>query len=201
MLLIAIRKARLAMLCLALAGGVCAAAHARARSDADDRAIAPLITDRFVTVVAPIDRDWSTRGEAHVLRCARFVADGVAIELPLTIYTRFAPPTIDDAALHSRRGISAAQRERRRGADGEVAAADVVRRLAQSAHARGVEPRAGQSHPAVRERVSDRSRAGRGAGARARRAADATTSATATNAAGRITCWSSPDCRSPSPRR
>jgi competence protein ComEC len=95
MLLIAIRKARMAMLCLAVAGGVCAATHARARSDADDRAIAPLIGDRFVTVVAPIDRDWSSRGEAHVLRCARFVADGVAIERPITIYTRFPPPAID----------------------------------------------------------------------------------------------------------
>jgi competence protein ComEC len=94
-LLIAIRKARLAMLCLALAGGMCAATHARVRSVNDDLAIAPLITDRFVTVVAPIDRDWSSRGEAHVLRCTQFVADGVAIDLPLTIYTRFPPPAID----------------------------------------------------------------------------------------------------------
>ena len=94
-LLVAIRKPRMAMLCLALAGGVCAATHARARNDANDRAIAPLIADRFVTVVAPIDRDWSSRGEAHALRCAEFAADGVAIELPITIYTRFPPHTID----------------------------------------------------------------------------------------------------------
>jgi competence protein ComEC len=94
-LLIAIRQPRMAMLCLALAGGVCAATHARARSDADDRTIAPLIADRFVTVVAPIDRDWSSRGEAHVLRCASFVADGVVIERPIAIYTRFPPATID----------------------------------------------------------------------------------------------------------
>ena len=94
-LLIAIRKARLAMLCLGLAGGVCAATHARARNDAEGRAIAPLIADRFVTVVAPIDRDWSLRGEAHVLRCTRFIANGVAIERPLTIYTRFQPQPID----------------------------------------------------------------------------------------------------------
>jgi competence protein ComEC len=94
-LLIAIRRARLAMLCLALAAGVCAATHARARNDADDRAIAPLIADRFVTVLAPIDRDWSSRGEAHVLRCEHFVADGVTIERPITIYTRFQPPAID----------------------------------------------------------------------------------------------------------
>jgi competence protein ComEC len=94
MLLVAIRQARMAMLCLALAGGVCAASHARARSAADERAVAPLIADRFVTIVAPIDRDWSERGEAHLLRCERFVADGDAIEMPLTIYTRFAPRTI-----------------------------------------------------------------------------------------------------------
>lgn len=95
LLLIAIRKARLAMLCLVLAGGVWAAAHARARSDADDHAISPLITDRFVTVLAPIDRDWTMRGDAHVLRCSRFVAEGTTIERPLTIYTRFAPDTIE----------------------------------------------------------------------------------------------------------
>ncbi|HEX3577780.1 MAG TPA: ComEC/Rec2 family competence protein, partial [Thermoanaerobaculia bacterium] len=95
MLLIAIGTPRTAMLCLALAGGVCAATHARARSDADDRAITPLIADRFVTIVAPIDRDWSSRGDAHVLRCTQFVADGVAIERAITIYTRFPPPPIE----------------------------------------------------------------------------------------------------------
>jgi competence protein ComEC len=93
-LLIAIRQSRMAMLCLAIAGGVCAASHARARSAADERAIAPLVTDRFVTVVAPIDRDWSPHGEANLLRCERFIADGVVIDKPLMIYTRFAPPTI-----------------------------------------------------------------------------------------------------------
>jgi competence protein ComEC len=93
-LLIAIRRARMAMLCLALAGGVCAASHARARSAADERAVTPLIADRFVTIVAPIDRDWSMRGEAHLLRCEHFVADGIVINMPLTIYTRFAPRTI-----------------------------------------------------------------------------------------------------------
>ncbi|MEA2235703.1 MAG: competence protein ComEC [Thermoanaerobaculia bacterium] len=93
-LLIALRRTRMAVACLALAGGVCAAAHAREAIRIDDAAINPLITDRFITIVAPIDRDWSVRGEAHVLRCARFVADGRAIDRPLTIYTRFAPPQI-----------------------------------------------------------------------------------------------------------
>jgi competence protein ComEC len=94
LLLIAIRTARPAMFCLAVAGGVWGAAHAQARSGETDRAVAPLITDRFVTIVAPIDRDWSLRGDAHALRCARFVVEGAIIEQPLTIYTRFAPPAI-----------------------------------------------------------------------------------------------------------
>ena len=94
MLLVALRKARMAMVCLALAGGVCAAAQAHAKSEADDRVIAPLITDRFVTILAPIDHDWSARGEANILRCRRFVADGIDIDQSLTIYTRFAPPVI-----------------------------------------------------------------------------------------------------------
>ena len=93
-LLVAIRKPRVAMLCLALAGSVCAASMARARNAAAEGAVAPLIADRFVTVVAPIDRDWSVHGDAHLLRCPRFTADGVVIDRPLMIYTRFTPPTI-----------------------------------------------------------------------------------------------------------
>jgi DNA internalization-related competence protein ComEC/Rec2 len=93
-LLIALRSSRAAVVCLALAGGVFAAAHVRATSAADDAAIGPLIADRFVTIVAPIDRDWSARGDANILRCQRFVADGVNIDQPLTIYTRFVPREI-----------------------------------------------------------------------------------------------------------
>jgi competence protein ComEC len=93
-LLIAIRKPRMAMLCLALAGGVWAASQANARSADAEGAVAPLIADRFVTVVAPIDRDWSEHGDAHLLRCPRFAADGVVIDSPLMIYTRFTPRVI-----------------------------------------------------------------------------------------------------------
>ena len=82
------------MVCLAIAGGVCAAAHVRARSAEDGRLVAPLLADRFVHVVAPIDHDWSMSGDAHVLRCERFVSDGVAIDQSLAIYTRFAPQAI-----------------------------------------------------------------------------------------------------------
>jgi len=93
-LLIAIRKPRMAVLCLALAGGVCAASLARARNATAEGGVAPLIADRFVTVVAPIDRDWSVHGDAHLLRCPRFAADGVVIDTPLMIYTRFTPQVI-----------------------------------------------------------------------------------------------------------
>ncbi len=82
------------MVCFALVGGVCMASHVRARSASGEHALSPLIADRFVTVVAPIDRDWSMRGDAHSLRCERFAADGVAIDQPLTIYTRFVPSVI-----------------------------------------------------------------------------------------------------------
>jgi competence protein ComEC len=93
-LLVAIRKARMAMVCLAVAGGVCAAAHAQARNAADARLASTFLSDRFVEVVAPIDRDWSMSGDAHVLRCERFVANGVSIDQSLAIYTRFAPRPI-----------------------------------------------------------------------------------------------------------
>ena len=86
-LLIALRIPRAALVCLALAGGVCAAAHARATLAVENAAIGPLIADRFVTVVAPIDRDWSARGEADVLRCEEQIRRGrallVQLETPL----------------------------------------------------------------------------------------------------------------------
>ena len=94
MLFLAIRRTRMAVACLALVGGVCAAVHARAAIAIDDAALVPLITDRFVTVVAPIDHDWSARGDAHILRCDRFVADGVRVDQPLAIYARFTPAEI-----------------------------------------------------------------------------------------------------------
>ena len=94
LLLLALRRMRVAAAFLALAGGVWAGAHAQGAIRNGDLAIGPLISDRFVTVIAPIDRDWSVRGDARALRCTRFVADGVAIDRPLTIYTRFAPQPI-----------------------------------------------------------------------------------------------------------
>jgi len=58
--------------------------------------------ERFVTVKAPLERDWKaldersdTPGErSFLLRASRFQADGVAFEGPINIYARFAPPEV-----------------------------------------------------------------------------------------------------------
>ena len=50
--------------------------------------------DRFAIVDAEVDRDWSKRGSAWMLRVERFHVDGIAIEQPLRIYARFEPPPI-----------------------------------------------------------------------------------------------------------
>jgi competence protein ComEC len=94
LLLVALRRPRLAMMAFALAGGLFAATHTSRHDASTAAAIAALPADRFVTVVAPIDHDWSVRGDAHVLRSPRFVANGILIDQPLTIYTRFSPPLI-----------------------------------------------------------------------------------------------------------
>ncbi len=82
------------MVAFALAGGAWVATHARAHEAMVADAIAVLPADRFVTIVAPIDHDWTVRGEAYLLHCPRFVADGSLVDQPLTIYTRFSPREI-----------------------------------------------------------------------------------------------------------
>ncbi|HEX6085990.1 MAG TPA: DNA internalization-related competence protein ComEC/Rec2 [Thermoanaerobaculia bacterium] len=48
--------------------------------------------DRFITIEAPLERDWSPRDEAYVLRASRFTAGGTAFDTPIAIYARFPPP-------------------------------------------------------------------------------------------------------------
>jgi competence protein ComEC len=50
--------------------------------------------ERFVTIDAPIDRDWSVRDSAFLLRTESFRADGHAFHAPLAVYARFEPPPI-----------------------------------------------------------------------------------------------------------
>ena len=55
LLLFGVRRVSAAFACIALAGGVFAAAHQRAVSRANDAALNALPADRFVTVEAPLD--------------------------------------------------------------------------------------------------------------------------------------------------
>ena len=86
-LLFGVRRVSAGLACLALAGGILAAAHQRATREANDAALSATPADRFVTVEAPLDGDWRARGDSHALRCRWR-------EMPLTIYTRFDPPPI-----------------------------------------------------------------------------------------------------------
>lgn len=64
---------------------------------ADENAIRALDPDRFASVTAPLDRDWSPRGDSWMLRLDEFSLDGRTIHRPLRLYARFEPPPI---ALH-----------------------------------------------------------------------------------------------------
>lgn len=93
-LLVLLRRVRTAMVCLAFAGGIASATHARSVAARNDANVASFAGDRFVTVVAPIDGDWARRGDAYALRCRRFTVNGIAVDDPVTVYVRFAPPPI-----------------------------------------------------------------------------------------------------------
>jgi competence protein ComEC len=63
--------------------------------DADERtAFQEIDGERFVTIEAPIDRDWSVRDSAFLLRTESFRANGRMFHAPLAIYARFEPPPI-----------------------------------------------------------------------------------------------------------
>ena len=77
-LLAAMKRARAFLIVCCLALGV---VNARPAASIEVSA------ERFVTVEAPIDRDWAARGDAFLLRVSYR-------ENPLTIYARFAPKAI-----------------------------------------------------------------------------------------------------------
>jgi len=99
LLLVALRRVRWALLALALAGGVLASAHRASVRARDDSQLARIDADRFAVIEAPIEREWRPRGNLFALRADRFVVNGIAIEQPVAIYTRFEPPPI---AMHAR---------------------------------------------------------------------------------------------------
>ncbi|GAC1430087.1 MAG: DNA internalization-related competence protein ComEC/Rec2 [Thermoanaerobaculia bacterium] len=89
------RRAALAIAFFALGAIRAASAHT------------PVMTvlDRFATVDAPIESDWSARDRVHLLRSSHFLADGANVNAPITIYTRFAPPEIGRQELVRAQGL------------------------------------------------------------------------------------------------
>ncbi len=61
--------------------------------------------ERFVTIVAPIESDWAARDRVQILRCTHFIADGVAIDAPLSIYARFEVPPVERQARIRAEGL------------------------------------------------------------------------------------------------
>ncbi|HVR37885.1 MAG TPA: DNA internalization-related competence protein ComEC/Rec2 [Thermoanaerobaculia bacterium] len=74
--------------------GIVLAMRVQHREAREHAAFARIDSDRFVTVEAPIDRDWSPRGATFLLRARSFRANGIAFDAPLSIYARFEPPPI-----------------------------------------------------------------------------------------------------------
>ena len=94
LLLAALRRRTMAIAMLFFTIGV--GLHARGayvRAD-EDRALAAIDAERFVTIEAPIDREWSRRGDSFVIRVPQFHASGRDFDRPLAIYARFEPPPI-----------------------------------------------------------------------------------------------------------
>ncbi|HWS73277.1 MAG TPA: DNA internalization-related competence protein ComEC/Rec2, partial [Thermoanaerobaculia bacterium] len=98
-LLLALRRSRLAMLALCAAAGIATSVHHASVLRGEARALATLEGDRFVRVDAPLTHDWLRRGDTNLLRVDRFRANDLAFTQPLLISLHAAPPAI---ALHTR---------------------------------------------------------------------------------------------------
>ena len=77
---------------LFLALGIVIAMRVQAQRTDELRTFTTFDEDRFVTVVAPLERDWAPRGKSFVLRAETFTANGIAFHDPIAIYARFDPP-------------------------------------------------------------------------------------------------------------
>lgn len=79
---------------LFLAAGLLLAVRIAERERLEQAAFAELPRERFVIVEAPIDRDWTERPSAFLLRTTGFRANGAVFSAPLNIYARFPPAEI-----------------------------------------------------------------------------------------------------------
>ncbi|MFL6245088.1 MAG: DNA internalization-related competence protein ComEC/Rec2 [Thermoanaerobaculia bacterium] len=75
--------------------GIALALHRDARVRGDRDAFAAIDEERFVTIDAPIDRDWAMHDSAFLLRTQTFTANGHPFHAPLSIYARFEPSPIE----------------------------------------------------------------------------------------------------------
>jgi competence protein ComEC len=97
--LLVLRKPRLAAATALLAAAVMAGTRHHQMLAMQSRELAALDRDLFVTVEAPIERDWAPRPHYTVLRASRFRAGSRAVDAPLSIYVRFSPPPIGMEAV------------------------------------------------------------------------------------------------------
>ena len=77
--------------------GIALALHIHSREARERVAFASIHPGRFVTVVAPLERDWKALDarpgdeDAFLLRASHFHADGIAFDAPIGVYARFEP--------------------------------------------------------------------------------------------------------------
>ena len=89
--------------CVFFALGAAIAVHESRTRVSESRTFATIDPERFVTVTAPIERDWSSRSAANVLIVSRFIVNGVPFKRTLLIYVRSTPPSIgDDRTIRAR---------------------------------------------------------------------------------------------------
>jgi competence protein ComEC len=93
-LLLATRRLRAAIIFVAIAAGSASAAHRADVRQSETRALNAFHREKFVTITASIDSDWSLRRDVFAVRLPRFALGRSQFEQPLTIYARFAPPPI-----------------------------------------------------------------------------------------------------------
>ena len=95
LLFVAIDRLRMASAVAFLMAGLAIGHWNHAARLSEAASIRDLDGDRFVTVEAAIDGDWSARPHVFMLRVSRFHADGHEIQAPLRLYARFTPQVIE----------------------------------------------------------------------------------------------------------
>src|SRR5207237_7534811 len=96
-LLLVVRRFRVAIICLSLAAGSAMVARRADVRQSESRALQTIHRESFVTIVAPIDSGWSLRRDVFALRVSCSTVRGLQFQRPLAIYARFVPPPIEKA--------------------------------------------------------------------------------------------------------